>query len=87
MNRSNFFSWFLNQFVTIGTFMINKLDQIYLVGNVSLLDFIITIAIIGIFVSIVITAPQLGVVNRALNQRDREIRREKYKNAKKGKKG
>lgn len=57
MNISNFMTWFLNQFIVIGTNMIGKLDEIILTGNVSLMDFIITLTIIGIFLSIVLTLP------------------------------
>lgn len=84
MNISNFMAWFLDQFISIGTTMLAKLDQITIIGNVTLMQFIITIAIIGVFINLVITAPNLGVVNRALNQRDREIRSKKYKKGKKG---
>ena len=73
MNISGFFSWFLNQFITIATFLINKLDQIYLIGNVSLLDFIITITIIGIFVSIVLTLPQN--MNRFSSRAERRLKK------------
>jgi len=57
MNISNFMTWFLNQFIVIGTNMIGKLDEIILAGNISLMDFIITITIIGIFLGIVLTIP------------------------------
>ena len=58
MNIANFMTWFLQQFVRVGTYMIGKLDEIKLIGQVSLLDFTITIAIIGIFITIILTLPQ-----------------------------
>lgn len=66
MNISNFITWFINQFITIGANMLGKLDQIILWGTVSLMDFIIAIAVIGAFVSIIITAPNLGIVRRSM---------------------
>lgn len=76
MNISNFMTWFIQQFINIGTNMLSKLDQIILMGNVSLMDFIITIAIIGAFLSILLTAPQLGVARREIAKRDRAARKE-----------
>lgn len=73
MNISNFITWFINQFVYIGSNLLGKLDQIILWGNVSLMDFIITIMVLGAFVSIIITAPNLGIVRR-------EMRKERAKN-------
>ena len=74
MNISNFMTWFLSEFYRIGTTLLAKLDNITIAGNVTLMQFIITIAIIGVFINLVIVAPNLGVVNRALNSRDRKIR-------------
>ena len=76
MNISNFMQWFIQQFINIGTSMLGKLDQIILVGNVSLMDFTITIVILGAFISIIVTAPQLGVAKREIAKRDRAARRE-----------
>lgn len=53
---SSFMGWFINQFTTIGANLIQKIDNIIIYNNVSLLDFIITIAIIGAFLPLVITA-------------------------------
>lgn len=58
MNISNFIEWFITQFVNIGTQVINILDQIIIYGNVSLLDFIIAITILGMFLSLILTIPQ-----------------------------
>lgn len=75
MNINNFFNWFLTQFVRIGTDMLNKLDNIYLIGNVSILDFTITITIIGIFINILLTIPQN--VNRYERRAERSARKNK----------
>lgn len=58
MNIANFMEWFITQFIAIATNMLGKLDEIILYGNVSLMDFIVTITIIGIFIGIVLTLPQ-----------------------------
>lgn len=71
----SFMTWFINQFITIGANMLAKLDQILIYNNVSLMDFIITIAVIGAFIGIITTAPRLGIVNRS-------IRSERSKNDK-----
>lgn len=65
MNISNFITWFIDQFVRIAGGLLEKLDEIILAGNVSLMDFIITIAVIGAFLGIIITTPSLRVVDRA----------------------
>ena len=76
MNISNFFNWFFTQFINIGTNLLEKIDEIILTGNVSLLDFIITIAIIGAFINIIITVPTLNVIERRINIKDRQARRQ-----------
>lgn len=58
MNISNFIEWFIQQFVNIGTQIINIIDEITIYGNVSLLDFIIAITILGMFLSLILTIPQ-----------------------------
>lgn len=68
MNIADFMEWFITQFINIGTNLLGKLDQIIIYGNVSLLQFIITIAIISAFISIIITAPNLGIVKRELRK-------------------
>lgn len=70
MNISNFMEWFITQFINIATNMIGKLDQIILYGNVSLMDFIITITIIGIFIGIVLTIPNNA--NKWVNRAERK---------------
>ena len=61
MNISNFIEWFITQFVNIGTQIINIIDNIIIYGNVSLLDFIIAIAILGMFLSLILTIPQNAI--------------------------
>ena len=58
MNISNFIEWFIQQFVNIGTQIINIIDGIVIYANVSLLDFIIAITILGMFLSLILTIPQ-----------------------------
>lgn len=58
INISNFIEWFIQQFINIGTQVINILDGIMIYGSVSLLDFIIAITIIGMFLSLILTIPQ-----------------------------
>lgn len=68
MNISNFISWFIQQFINIGTTMLGFLDSIIIFGDISLMNFIITIAIIGMFLGIVITTPTLNIVNRSIRK-------------------
>lgn len=58
MNISNFIEWFIQQFVNIGTQVINIIDGIIIYGSVSLLDFIIAITILAMFLSLILTIPQ-----------------------------
>lgn len=58
MNASNFIEWFIQQFINIGTQVINILDGIIIYGNVSLLNLIITLTIIEMFISLILTIPQ-----------------------------
>lgn len=76
MNISNFISWFITQFVYIGSNLIGKIDEIIIYGNVSLLDFMITIVIIGAFISIIITAPRLTSVQANIRERDKASAKE-----------
>lgn len=77
MNIASFMEWFLNQFVNIATNMLGKLDQIILYGNVSLMDFIITITIVGIFIGIVLTIPNNA--NRLSSRAERKMRSDNRK--------
>ena len=58
MNISNFIEWFIQQFVNIGTQIINIIDGIIIYGNVSMLDFIVAITILSMFLSLILTIPQ-----------------------------
>lgn len=78
MNISEFMVWFLNQFINIGAFMLGKLNQITIYNNVSLLDFIIAITIVGMFLSIVLTIPKN--VNRYTSRSERNKKERKEDN-------
>ena len=80
MNISNFIEWFITQFVNIGTQIINIINGIIIYGNVSLLDFIIAIAILGMFLSLILTIPQNAM--HKVEKKGRE-RKKKEKNDKK----
>lgn len=64
MNISSFIEWFIEQFVNIGAQIISIVDRIIIYGNVSLLDFIIAITILGMFLSLILTIPQ-NAMNKA----------------------
>lgn len=57
MDISSFIQWFINQVMTIFTYIWNTLDNITIYGNVTLLDFIITLTIITIFIEIILALP------------------------------
>ena len=69
MNITNFISWFIQQFLNIGATMLGKLDQIYIYGQITLMDFMVTIFIVGAFLTIVTTAPRLSIVNKVERSR------------------
>lgn len=75
---SNFVSWFINQFVSIGTQLINIIDGIIIYNNVSLLDLTITIVILGMFLQLILTIPQ-----NAMNKAERNVRESKKERNKK----
>lgn len=74
MNISNFIEWFITQFINIGTQAINILDSLIIYGNVSILDFIIAIMILGMFLGIILAIPQ-----NAMNKAEKNIRESKRK--------
>lgn len=76
MNISEFIEWFLTQFVNIGREILNILDNIIIYNNVSMLDFIITLAIISVFIGIIITMPQ-NINNRMKVKKERKIKNDK----------
>ena len=78
INISTFSNWFLTEFIRIATNIINHLDNIELVNNVTLLDFIIAIIIISAFIGIILTLP-----NSANRMSSRAERKQKSKNDKK----
>lgn len=74
VNVARFLEWFIQQFINIGTQVINILDSIIIYGNVSLLDFIIAITILGMFLSLILTIPQ-----NAMHKVEKEGRERKKK--------
>lgn len=58
VNIAKFLEWFIEQFINIGKQVIDIVDGIIIYGNVSLLDFIIAITILGMFLSLILTIPQ-----------------------------
>ena len=87
VNVGKFLEWFIQQFINIGTQVINILDGIIIYGNVSLLDFIIAITILGMFLSLILTIPQNAMSKAENNIREykAEQRRKEYKERKKRK--
>ena len=79
MNISNFIEWFITQFINIGTQIINIIDGIIIYGNVSLLDFIVAITILGMFLSLILTIPQ-NAINKV--EKIEKERKKKEKNDK-----
>lgn len=74
INISNFIQWFIEQFVEIGKKMIGIIDGIIIYQNISLLDFIIAIVILGMFLELILTIP-----NNAMNKAERNVRENKRK--------
>ena len=69
---SGFISWFLGQIYTMFTTLLGYLDNIIIAGGVSLLDFIITILILGLVVSIIIASPGTAShIEKGIEARDR----------------
>ena len=54
---SGFFTWFLGQIYSMFTTFVLYLDHIFIANNVSLLDFTITIFILGLVLTILIAQP------------------------------
>lgn len=85
VNISEFIQWFIEQFVNIGKRMISIIDNIIIYQNISLLDLIIAIVILGMFLELILTIP-----NNAMNKAERNVReykaeerRKEWKNRKK----
>ena len=69
---SGFFTWFLGQIYTMFSTLLGYLDHIFIAGNVSLLDFIITILILGLVVSIIVASPGTAShIEKGIEARDR----------------
>ena len=75
MNIGTFMTWWLNQFVNIGINMFYYMNNIELVANVTLLNFIITITIIGAFINILLTIP--NTTNNKVRRESKKSRKEK----------
>lgn len=57
INISTFISWFLQQIYSIFVSIYNLLDRIIIAPGVSMLDFSVTLIILGFVVSILIASP------------------------------
>lgn len=57
INISGFMTWFLSQIYSIFSQIFSLLDRIILAPGVSMLDFSITVFILGIVVSILVAIP------------------------------
>lgn len=53
-NISSTIDWFMTQFLNIFRWFYNQLDRLILVGNFSLLDFCITVLILGVIIDILV---------------------------------
>lgn len=85
INISSFMTWFLSQIYSIFSQIFSLLDRIILAPGVSLLDFIITIFILGIVVTILVATPGNAMrVEKGVESREQAKARA---NARKGKKG
>ena len=74
VNISEFIQWFIEQFVEIGKKMIGIIDGIIIYQNISLLDLIIAITILGMFLELILTIPK-----NAMNKAERNVRESKRK--------
>ena len=80
---SGFFTWFLGQIYSMFTTFILYLDHIFIANNVSILDFTITIFILGLVITILIAQPgnamriEKGVEAREARERARAKRKGK----------
>lgn len=79
VNVGRFLEWFIQQFINIGTQMINILDGIIIYGSVTLLDFIIAITILGMFLTLILTIPQnaMNKVEKIGKERKKKERNDK----------
>lgn len=76
---SSFISWFIQQVVNIGTKAIEIVDSIVIYGGVTMLDFIIAIAILGMFLTIILAIPQnaMNKVEKIGRERKRKEKNDK----------
>ena len=78
VNISSFIQWFIEQFVEIGKKIIDIIDGIIIYQNISLLDLIIAIVILGMFLELILTIP-----NNAMNKAERNVREYKQEERRK----
>lgn len=76
---SSFISWFIQQVVNIGTKAIEIIDSIIIYEGVTMLDFIIAIAILGMFLTIILAIPQnaMNKVEKIGRERKRKEKNDK----------
>lgn len=76
---SSFITWFIQQVVNIGTKAIEIIDSIIIYEGVTLLDFIIAIAILGMFLTIILAIPQnaMNKVEKIGRERKRKEKNDK----------
>ena len=85
VNISNFIQWFIEQFVEIGKKIIGIIDGIIIYQNISLLDLIIAITILGMFLELILTIPNnaMSKAERNVKEYKAEERRKEWKSKKK----
>lgn len=69
---SSFMEWFINTIVNIIGTVLDIIDNIHIANNVSILDFIIALIVIGAFVSIVITIPNKVKIEKRKDKKDKK---------------
>lgn len=86
MDITNFVTWFVNLFIDILSYCFNTLNSITFY-NISLLQFIITILVLSVVVTLLFTAAPISSINTSYNigySRGKSINAKKRKE-KKGK--
>lgn len=82
---SSFMTWFLSQIYSMFSTIYNILDHIYLAGNVSLMDFSITIFILSLVIGILVAQP--GNAMRVEKGVETKEARERFKAQRKSRRG
>lgn len=84
-NIRTFMEWFLHEIFVMFAWIYNTLDSIYLAGNVTLMDFSITIFILGFVITILVAQPGNAMRIEKVAEgkaRTNEIRKEREARAK-----